>query len=123
MGNAFKLVKLLFFDFNFEQADLAINNSKELLFEVFCNIYSSVNIELISKYLDLSHEESEIWIVNLIRKNNIKARFSTDNKNILELKTRHNNAYEETVKKSRDLLTKTNLLINNVTKLISTPGK
>jgi translation initiation factor 3 subunit E len=111
-----RFVKLLFLEFNFEKAneaikqfkqeiskdiflsdhtDLAVNNSKEMLFEVFCNIYSSVDIDLISKYLELSKEESEIWIVNLIRKNNIKARFSTDNKSNLELKSKHNNAYEE----------------------------
>lgn len=139
-----KFVKLLFLDFNFEQAnelikqfkhevskdiflsdhmDLAVNNSKEMLFEVFCNIYSSVDIELISKYLELSKEDSEIWIVNLIRKNNIKARFSADNKSCLELKSKHNNAYEESVKKSRDMVTRTNLLINNVTKLIQNPAE
>lgn len=142
--NVIDFVTLLFIRFNFEQANEAIktfkhdisydiffhdnteticNNSKELLFEVYCGIFISIDIELISKYLDMSHEESEIWIVNLIRKNNIKARFNADNRNILELKSRYNNAYDDTVKKSRDLLTKTNLLINNVSKLITNPTK
>lgn len=121
---AVKFVNQLYVKFNFEQAneelkqfgncvandillagheDDIVNNSKELLFEAFCNIYSSVDIDLISKYLGLSKEESEIWIVNLIRKNNIKARFSSDNKSTLELKNMHKNVYEETVKRSRDL--------------------
>lgn len=141
---AVKFVIELYIKFNFEKAneelkkfkkevandiflmgyeDIVMNNSKELLFEAFCNIYSSVDIELISKYLELSKEESEIWIVNLIRKNNIKARFNTDNKSLLELKNMNRNVYEETVKRSRDLLTNTNLLVNNVTKLISNPVK
>lgn len=140
--SAIEFITYLFVDFNFEKAnerietvknelthdiffsdskDLLVVNSQELLFETFCNIYSSVNINLISNYLKCNNDEAEIFIVNLIRKNNMKARFSTEDKNILELKSRHNNAYEETVKKSKDLLTKTNLLINNVSKLITAP--
>ena len=103
--NVVDFARSLFVDFNFPGAnekikgfqaeisqdllmsncvDLMIGNSKELLFEVYCGIYNSIDIDLISEYLGLSHDDSEIWIVNLIRKNNIKARFSTDDKNILE---------------------------------------
>lgn len=64
----------------YSQTNLLVNNAQELLFEVFCSIYSNVEIDMISNYLGLSPEQSEIWIVNLIRKNNIKARFSSDNK-------------------------------------------
>lgn len=137
-------INYLYVDFNFEKANeqvenfknelkfdvflsgnsaMIIENSHELLFETFCNIYCDVNIEMIARYLKCTNDEAEIFIVNLIRKNNMKARFSTENKNVLELKNRHNNAYEENVKKSKDLLTKTNLLINNVSKLITAPVK
>lgn len=55
-----------------------VNSLYTMLFETYCSIYSSVEIKKVSEWVELSEEDSEIWIVSLARRNNLGARFSTN---------------------------------------------
>nr|ODN96774.1 eukaryotic translation initiation factor 3 subunit E [Cryptococcus depauperatus CBS 7855] len=48
-------------------ADEFVENARYLISEVFCRIHRRIDIGQLSKTLNLSNEEGEKWIVNLIR--------------------------------------------------------
>lgn len=95
-------------------ANLIVENCKKLYFEVYCKIYSSVSINTVSAFLDKPSEESELWIVNLVTKNNVKARFHEDH---LVLGSTEEN--ETLSKRAKELMSRNRILLNNVTKVLS----
>jgi translation initiation factor 3 subunit E len=60
------------------KSSLIVNTLYTLLFETYCAIYSAVEISKVSEWVELNEEESEIWIVNLARKNNLNAKLTVN---------------------------------------------
>jgi len=54
-----------------------MNNARLAICEVFCKIHSTIDIAMMSKKLRLSMEESEWWIVNLIRAAKLDAKIDS----------------------------------------------
>ena len=44
-----------------------IENSRLMIFETFCRIHQCISISMLAEKLNMSTEEAERWIVNLIR--------------------------------------------------------
>ena len=50
-----------------ESLDDFIENSRMMIFEQFCRIHQCISISMLAEKLNMSTEEAERWIVNLIR--------------------------------------------------------
>ena len=44
-----------------------IENSRMMIFETFCRIHQCISISMLAEKLNMSTDEAERWIVNLIR--------------------------------------------------------
>ena len=44
-----------------------IENSRMMIFETFCRIHQCISISMLAEKLNMSSDEAERWIVNLIR--------------------------------------------------------
>ena len=63
-------------------ADEFVENARWLVSEVFCRIHQRIDISDLSKTLNLSNEEGERWIVNLIRDSRIGVEAKIDLKSV-----------------------------------------
>jgi len=133
-----EFIKILFGDFDFKKAqqkikdfqkeftndyfltkrtDQIINNSQTMFFEAFCRVYRKVNIKMVAEYLGVSQEEAEVWIVNLIRNANMEAKIDLE-KGVLALTYSQPQIYEQVLTKTRDLIPRTTILVNNLQKIL-----
>ena len=67
-----------------------IENSRMMIFETFCRIHQCISISMLAEKLNMSTEEAERWIVNLIR--NAKLDAKIDSKQVISMETTSNDA-------------------------------
>lgn len=63
--------------------DQFIENGRELIFEMYCKIHKKIKIESIAEKLDMTQEDAELWIVELIRNAGLHAKIDGENGNII----------------------------------------
>ena len=105
-----------------ERIDDIINNAQKIFFEVYCRIHRKVEIKLVAEYLSVNKEQAEIWIVNLIRNTNAEAKVDLE-KEVIYLTSTRQNVYEQVFTKTKDLVPRTNILINNIARILKTEDK
>jgi len=94
-----------------------VNNAQKVFFEVYCKIYRKIEIKTVSDYLGVSKEEAEIWIVNLIRSTNTEAKVDPE-QGVIYLTSLQQSVYEQVFNKTKDLVPRTNILINNISRIL-----
>lgn len=100
-----------------ERIDDIVNNAQKVFFEVYCKIYRKIEIKTVSEYLGVSKEEAEIWIVNLIRSTNTEAKVDPE-QGVIHLTSPQQSVYEQVFNKTKDLVPRTNILINNISRIL-----
>jgi translation initiation factor 3 subunit E len=100
-------------------SEVIVESCRKMYFEVYSKIYSSVEVKTVAEFLGLGQEEAEIWIVNLFRKNNIKA--TVDEKNgLMVIGGQTNDDGEGLHKRAKELMARNRILLNNVSKVLDT---
>eukprot|EP00922_Rhytidocystis_sp_ex-Travisia-forbesii_P034420 GHVS01051104.1.p1 GENE.GHVS01051104.1~~GHVS01051104.1.p1 ORF type:complete len:561 (+),score=82.27 GHVS01051104.1:74-1684(+) len=97
-------------------------SARLLIFETYCRIHRSINIEMIAKKLHMPAEVAERWIVNLIRHAKLEAKIDSE-KNRVEMCGFSPNLYQQVVEKTRSLLNRSNLVYTNLTSNRMTGGE
>ena len=54
-----------------------IENARLFIFETFCRIHQCISISMLAEKLNMSPEEAERWIVNLIRNARLDAKIDS----------------------------------------------
>jgi len=99
--------------------DEIINNAQKVFFEVYCKIYRKIELKTVAEYLGVSKEEAEIWIVNLIRNSNVDAKVDPE-QGLIYLTSQQQGVYEQVFNKTKDLVPRTNILINTISRILKT---
>ena len=102
--------------------DEIINNAQKIFFEVYCKIHRKIEIKTVAEYLGVNNEKAEIWIVNLIRGIGAEAKVDLEQQ-IINLTSTRQSVYEKVFNKTKDLVPRTNILINNITRILKTEEK
>ncbi|KZT24640.1 eukaryotic translation initiation factor 3, subunit 6 [Neolentinus lepideus HHB14362 ss-1] len=127
-----KFLKELYLEFDFEAAqreltlaekvigdDFFLNESREdfldnaryLISEAYCRIHHRIDIGDLSERLNLSRDEGEKWIVNLIRETRMGADARIDlEKNVIEINRHPLPIYQSVIEKTRGLAFRTQAL-------------
>jgi len=100
-----------------KRAEQLVNNAHTLYFEAFCKVYRKVEIKMVAECLGVPQDEAEVWIVNLIRNANMDAKIDLE-KGVLLLTAAQPLVYEQILTKTRDLIPRTTILINNISKIL-----
>eukprot|EP01126_Amoeba_proteus_P034167 TRINITY_DN338_c0_g1_i3.p1 TRINITY_DN338_c0_g1~~TRINITY_DN338_c0_g1_i3.p1 ORF type:complete len:253 (-),score=73.50 TRINITY_DN338_c0_g1_i3:161-919(-) len=80
--------------------------------EAFCKIHSTIDIGMMATKLGKSNEESERWIVNLIRNSKLDAKIDSA-KNQVRVTSSVPNAHQQLLEKTKSLSVKASLLAAN----------
>uniref|UniRef100_A0A673IN49 Eukaryotic translation initiation factor 3 subunit E n=1 Tax=Sinocyclocheilus rhinocerous TaxID=307959 RepID=A0A673IN49_9TELE len=106
LGNDFFLVACLE-DF--------IENARLFIFETFCRIHQCISISMLADKLNMTPEEAERWIVNLIRNARLDAKIDSKLGHVVM----GNNAvspYQQVIEKTKSLSFRSQMLAMNIEK-------
>ncbi|KAG6840831.1 hypothetical protein C0991_004054 [Blastosporella zonata] len=88
-----------------------LDNARYLISEAYCRIHQKIDIADLSERLNLSRDEGEKWIVNLIRETRMGADAKIDlEKNVIEINRPPLPVYQTIIEKTRGLALRTQAL-------------
>ncbi|KAL0961348.1 hypothetical protein HGRIS_006304 [Hohenbuehelia grisea] len=94
-----------------EFKDDFLDNARYLISEAYCRIHQRIDIGDLSERLNLSRDEGEKWIVNLIRETRMGADAKIDlEKNVIEINRPALPIYQSVIEKTRGLAIRTQAL-------------
>merc|ERR1719374_170936 len=92
-----------------------IENARLFIFETFCRIHQCISIDMLADKLNMSSEDAERWIVNLIRKSPFRLDAKIDSKmGHVIMETPAVSSYEQVIEKTKSLALRTQMLATNV---------
>jgi len=81
--------------------------------EAYCKIHSTIDIAMMGQKLGKSNDESERWIVNLIRNSKLDAKIDSA-KNQVIVQSQVPSSYQQIIEKTKSLMLRTNVLANQI---------
>jgi len=92
-----------------------IENSRMMIFETFCRIHQCISISMLADKLNMSAEEAERWIVNLIRNAKLDAKIDSKQGTVV-MCVETNSPYQQLIEKTKALSFRSQMLQNNIEK-------
>merc|ERR1719221_2223763 len=92
-----------------------IENSRLMIFETFCRIHQCISISMLAEKLNMTTEEAERWIVNLIRQAKLDAKIDSQQGHVV-MGTQTTSLYQQLIEKTKALSFRSQMLQLNVEK-------
>merc|ERR1719464_1909320 len=92
-----------------------IENSRMMIFETFCRIHQCISISMLAEKLNMTTEEAERWIVNLIRNAKLDAKIDSKLGHVV-MGTQTNSPYQQLIEKTKALSFRSQMLQMNIEK-------
>ena len=92
-----------------------IENSRLMIFETFCRIHQCISINMLAEKLNMSPEEAERWIVNLIRNAKLDAKIDSQMGHVV-MGLQTSSPYQQLIEKTKALSFRSQMLQINVEK-------
>lgn len=96
-------------------ADEFIENARLFVFEIFCQIHECISINMLAEKLNMTPDEAEKWIVNLITAARLDARIDSKLGHVV-MGAQAISPYQQLVEKSKAMSIRSNALISNLEK-------
>merc|ERR1719309_1224123 len=95
--------------------DEFVENSRLMIFETFCRIHQCISIKMLASKLNMTTDEAERWIVNLIRNANLDAKIDSQLGHVV-MGTHTVSPYEALIERTKHLSMRSQILQLNVEK-------
>merc|ERR1719357_450629 len=92
-----------------------IENARLFIFETFCRIHQCISISMLAQKLNMSEEEAERWIVNLIRNASLDAKIDSKQGTVV-MGVETNSPYQQVIEKTKSLAFRCQMLTMNIEK-------
>merc|ERR1719208_643924 len=92
-----------------------IENSRMMIFETFCRIHQCISIKMLAEKLNMTPEEAERWIVNLIRNAKLDAKIDSKLGHVV-MGTQTTSPYQLLIEKTKALSFRSQMLSINLEK-------
>merc|ERR1719420_1872422 len=92
-----------------------IENSRMMIFETFCRIHQCISIKMLAEKLNMTPEEAERWIVNLIRNAKLDAKIDSKLGHVV-MGTQTTSPYQTLIEKTKALSFRSQMLSINLEK-------
>merc|ERR1712196_756075 len=90
-------------------------NARLLIFETYCRIRQSINIDMIASKLNMTPEEAELWIVKLIQSAKLDARIDSEKSRVLMAK-QPPNVHQQVIERTKNLSFRSTMILSNLDK-------
>ncbi|XP_014673077.1 PREDICTED: eukaryotic translation initiation factor 3 subunit E-like [Priapulus caudatus] len=92
-----------------------IENARLFIFETFCRIHQCISIKMLAEKLNMTPEEAERWIVNLIRNARLDAKIDSKLGHVV-MGAQAVSPYQQVIEKTKSLSFRSQLLAMNIEK-------
>merc|ERR1711937_209356 len=92
-----------------------IENARLFIFETFCRIHQCISISMLADKLNMTPEEAERWIVNLIRNAKLDAKIDSKQGTVV-MCVETNSPYQQLIEKTKALSFRSQMLLTNIEK-------
>ncbi|KAF6017419.1 EIF3E [Bugula neritina] len=92
-----------------------IENARLFIFETFCRIHQCISISMLADKLNMSPEDAERWIVNLIRNARLDAKIDSQLGHVV-MGTQAVSVYQQVIEKTKGLSFRSQMLALNIDK-------
>ncbi|XP_054153159.1 eukaryotic translation initiation factor 3 subunit E-like [Oppia nitens] len=92
-----------------------IENARLFIFETFCQIHECISISMLADKLNMTAEEAERWIVNLIRNAQLDAKIDSKLGHVV-MGTQAVSQYQQLIEKTKAMAIRTQVLAMNIEK-------
>ncbi|CAG0922626.1 unnamed protein product, partial [Notodromas monacha] len=96
-----------------------MENARLMIFETFCRIHQCISISMLAEKLNMTDEEAERWIVNLIRHARLDAKIDSSKGHVV-MGTQAVSPYSQLIEKTKALSLRTQMLALQIEKRITT---
>ena len=124
-------IKALYIDFDFDQARAKLEevaaiiktdfflangggsfleNARYLISEVYCRVHQTIDLNLLSKSLNLSREDGEKWIAKLIRDSKMDAKINESDGTVV-MNHPISGVYQQVIEKTKGLSFRSNQVL------------
>merc|ERR1711893_143340 len=79
-----------------------VESSRMMIFETFCRIHQCISIKMLAEKLNMTPEEAERWIVNLIRNAKLDAKIDSQLGHVV-MGTQTTSPYQQLIEKTKAL--------------------
>ncbi|CAD6226178.1 unnamed protein product [Miscanthus lutarioriparius] len=93
--------------------DEFLENARLFIFETYCRIHRCIDISMLSQKLNMSYDEAELWIMNLVRSSKLDARIDSVSGTLI-MTTNHVNVHEQIIESMKGLNMRTYMLAKNI---------
>ncbi|KAI8879964.1 eukaryotic translation initiation factor 3, subunit 6 [Backusella circina FSU 941] len=90
-----------------------MESARQYISETYCRIHQKIDIQEMSQRLNLTQEEGEKWIVNLIRDTRVDAKIDFE-KNIVVMNTPVTSIYQQIIERTKGLTFRSQVLSTNI---------
>ncbi|KAL9981461.1 hypothetical protein ACROYT_G010167 [Oculina patagonica] len=95
-----------------------IENARLFIFETFCRIHQCISISMLAEKLNMTPEEAERWIVNLIRNARLDAKIDSKLGHVV-MGTQAPSVYQQVIEKTKGVMSRTQELARNIEKKLN----
>merc|ERR1719334_2176756 len=92
-----------------------IENARLFIFETFCRIHQCISISMLAEKLNMTPDEAERWIVNLIRNARLDAKIDSKLGHVV-MGTKAISPYHQVIEKTKNLAFRSQMLAMNIEK-------
>ncbi|XP_074640553.1 eukaryotic translation initiation factor 3 subunit E-A-like [Tubulanus polymorphus] len=92
-----------------------IENARLFIFETFCRIHNCISISMLAEKLNMTPEDAERWIVNLIRNARLDAKIDSKLGHVV-MGTQAVSPYQQVIEKTKGLSFRSQMLCMNIEK-------
>jgi len=93
--------------------DEFLENARLFIFETYCRIHRCIDIGMLAQKLNMSYDEAELWIMNLVRNSKLDARIDSVSGTLI-MTTNHVNVHEQIIESLKGLNMRTYMLAKNI---------
>nr|CAG4648590.1 EOG090X0491 [Polyphemus pediculus] len=94
-----------------------IENARLMIFETFCRIHQCISIKMLAEKLNMTAEDAERWIVNLIRNARLDAKIDSQQGHVV-MATQTVSPYQQLIDKTKTLTVRSQKLASDIEKKI-----
>merc|ERR1711872_945408 len=95
-----------------------IENARLFIFETFCRIHQCISINMLAEKLNMTPDEAERWIVNLIRNARLDAKIDSKEGHVV-MGTQAATVQQQVIEKTKGVVLKTQTLMINMEKRLA----
>merc|ERR1719233_131242 len=99
-----------------------IENARLFIFETFCRIHQCISIGMLADKLNMSPEEAERWIVNLIRNASLDAKIDSKQGHVV-MGTQAAAVHQQVIERTKGLMYRTQMVSASIDKKLASQQK